>query len=155
MVLFAAIYHWYPLMTGRMFNDTLGKLTSGLLSWAPTPSICPCTTSASRCAPPLLCHGDTDFIPESAQTLNASITISALIVGCSATCLPLQYIWSLRYGEKAGTQSHGVPPRSSGKHQTCLRITAIGATSCHRFIAGPMISAYPAPRKTSFPRTTR
>ena len=26
MVLFAALYHWYPLMTGRMFNETLGKL---------------------------------------------------------------------------------------------------------------------------------
>ena len=26
MVLFAAIYHWYPLMTGKMFNERLGKI---------------------------------------------------------------------------------------------------------------------------------
>ena len=25
LVVFAAIYHWYPKITGRMFNDTLGK----------------------------------------------------------------------------------------------------------------------------------
>ena len=24
MVLLAALYHWYPLMTGRMFNENLG-----------------------------------------------------------------------------------------------------------------------------------
>ena len=25
-VVFAAIYHWFPLMTGRMYNETLGRL---------------------------------------------------------------------------------------------------------------------------------
>jgi len=25
MVVFGAIYHWYPKITGRMLNDTLGK----------------------------------------------------------------------------------------------------------------------------------
>ena len=47
MVLFAAIYHWYPLMTGKMFDERLGKFTSGSRSWAPMRSICRCTTWAS------------------------------------------------------------------------------------------------------------
>ena len=45
MVLFAAIYHWYPLITGKMFNEKLGKSTSGSHSSAPTPFIFLCTTS--------------------------------------------------------------------------------------------------------------
>ena len=26
LVIFGAIYHWYPLITGRMMNETLGKI---------------------------------------------------------------------------------------------------------------------------------
>ena len=25
-VVFGTIYHWFPLMTGRMYNETLGRL---------------------------------------------------------------------------------------------------------------------------------
>jgi cytochrome c oxidase subunit 1 len=46
--------------------------------------------------------GSTDFIPESAQSLNASITISALIVGASQLIFLFNIFWSLRNGEKAG-----------------------------------------------------
>ena len=46
LVLFAAIYHWFPKISGRMFDEKLGKIISGELFWAPTQSICQCTTSA-------------------------------------------------------------------------------------------------------------
>jgi cytochrome c oxidase subunit 1 len=45
--------------------------------------------------------GSTDFIPESAQSLNASITISAIIVGLSQLIFLYNIWWSLRKGEKA------------------------------------------------------
>jgi cytochrome c oxidase subunit 1 len=65
--------------------------------------------------------GATDFIPESAQSLNASITISALIVGVSQLLFLFNMFWSLRHGEKSGHnpwnatslewQTPDVPPR--------------------------------------------
>ena len=45
--------------------------------------------------------GDAGFIPESAQSLNASITIAALIVGVSQLFFLYNVYWSLRHGKKA------------------------------------------------------
>src|SRR5690606_21279427 len=79
MVLFASIYHRFPKMSGKMFNVTLGKIHF----WA---------TFLGTCAIYLPMHylgflgvprryyamGTTDFIPDSAQALNANITIAAI-----------------------------------------------------------------------------
>ncbi len=46
--------------------------------------------------------GDTAFMPESAFTLNQSITISALIVGAAQLIFLYNLISSMRNGEKAG-----------------------------------------------------
>jgi len=46
--------------------------------------------------------GSTDFIPESAQSLNAGITVSALIVGVSQLLFLVNIFWSLRRREPAG-----------------------------------------------------
>jgi cytochrome c oxidase subunit 1 len=51
--------------------------------------------------------GDTGFIPDSAQTLNAAITVSALIVGVAQLIFLFNLIWSLRKGEKAGPNPWG------------------------------------------------
>ena len=51
--------------------------------------------------------GSTDFIPESAQSLNASITVSALIVGLSQLIFLYNVVWSLRHGKKAGHNPWG------------------------------------------------
>jgi cytochrome c oxidase subunit 1 len=45
--------------------------------------------------------GDTAFMPESAFTLNQSITISALIVGAAQLIFLYNMISSLKHGEKA------------------------------------------------------
>jgi cytochrome c oxidase subunit I len=69
--------------------------------------------------------GSTDFIPESAQSLNASITISALIVGLSQLIFLYNVFWSLRNGKPAGHNPWGAtslewqtpdtrPPRQLG-----------------------------------------
>ena len=47
LVVFGAIYHWYPKITGRMFNERSARSTSGPRSSAPTRSTCRCTTWAS------------------------------------------------------------------------------------------------------------
>ena len=108
MVLFAAIYHWYPLITGRMFSDTLGKAHFWFTFLGTYAIYLPMHYIGVLGVPRrYFAMGDTDFIPESAQTLNASITISALIVGLSQLDLPLQYILELALRRKGGTQSMG------------------------------------------------
>lgn len=108
MVLFAAIYHWYPLMTGRMFNETLGKLHFWFTFLGTYAIYLPMHYLGFLGVPRrYFAMGTTDFIPESAQSLNASITISALIVGAAQLLFLVNVIWSLRNGAKAGHNPWG------------------------------------------------
>jgi len=102
LVVFGAIYHWYPKITGRMFNNTLGKIHF----W---------TTFLGTYAIYLPMHylgflgvprryyalGDTAFIPDSVQMLNAQISISALFVGAMQLIFLFNIIWSLFKGKRA------------------------------------------------------
>jgi cytochrome c oxidase subunit 1 len=46
LVVFGAIYHWYPKVTGRMLNERWASSISGSPSSAPMRSSSPCTISA-------------------------------------------------------------------------------------------------------------
>jgi cytochrome c oxidase subunit 1 len=122
MVLFAALYHWYPLITGRMLNPTLGKVHFWFTFLGTYAIYLPMHYLGFLGVPRrYFANGSTDFIPESAQTLNASITISALIVGAAQFIFLYNAFRSLRKGEKAGHnpwqatslewQTPDVPPR--------------------------------------------
>lgn len=103
MVLFAAIYHWYPLMTGRMLDDGLGKLHFWVTFLGTYAVYLPMHYLGFLGVPRrYFAMGTTDFIPASAQDLNASITIAALIVGAAQMIFIYNIIVSLRHGEKAG-----------------------------------------------------
>jgi len=102
LVLFAAIYHWFPLITGRMFNQRLGHLHFWFTFLGTYAIYLPMHYLGFLGVPRrYFAMGSTDFIPESAQTLNASITVSALIVGASQLFFIYNVFWSLRNGEKA------------------------------------------------------
>jgi len=101
MVLFAAIYHWFPLMTGRMFNETLGKLHFWFTFLGTYAVYLPMHYLGFLGVPRrYYAMGSTDFIPESAQTLNAGITVSALIVGFAQLFFIANMIISFRGGKK-------------------------------------------------------
>jgi cytochrome c oxidase subunit 1 len=103
MVLFAAVYHWYPLITGRMFNETLGKAHFWVTFLGTYAIYLPMHYLGFLGVPRrYFAMGATDFIPESAQTLNASITVSALIVGAAQLIFLYNVFWSLRHGKPAG-----------------------------------------------------
>jgi len=108
MVLFAAVYHWYPLFTGRMFNEKLGKAHFWLTFLGAYAVYLPMHYIGLLGVPRrYFAMGTTDFIPESAFTLNASITVSALIVGLSQLIFLYNLFWSLRYGKPAGHNPWG------------------------------------------------
>jgi len=104
LVLFAAIYHWYPKITGRMFNDTLGKLHFWFTLIGTYSIYLPMHYLGFLGVPRrYYANGVTDFIPESVQTMNAGITIAALVVAASQTIFLFNMVWSLFKGEKANS----------------------------------------------------
>ena len=122
MVLFAALYHWYPLITGRMLHTGLGKAHFWFTFLGTYAIYLPMHYLGFLGVPRRYFAMDgTDFIPASAQPLNASITLAALIVGLSQLIFIYNLVWSLRRGERAGHNPWGatslewqtpdVPPR--------------------------------------------
>ncbi len=108
MVLFAAIYHWYPLITGYKLHEGLGKAHFWLTFLGTYAIYLPMHYLGFLGVPRrYFAMGDTDFIPESAQTLNAGITVSALIVGVSQLIFLVNIFWSMRRREAAGRNPWG------------------------------------------------
>jgi cytochrome c oxidase subunit 1 len=103
LVVYGAIYHWFPKITGRMFSETLGKWHF----W---------TTFLGAYAIYLPMHylgflgvprryysvENLGFIPDSAEALNVQITMAALFVGVAQILFFWNVIWSLCKGERAG-----------------------------------------------------
>ncbi len=102
MVIFGAIYHWYPKMTGRMLNETLGKFhfwvtfIGAYLIYFPMHYL-------GLLGVPRRYHdmGDPAFIPSNVATLNAFITVAALVVGFAQMVFLYNLIASLVRGERA------------------------------------------------------
>lgn len=103
LVIFGAIYHWYPKVTGRMLGDVLGKLhfwvtfLGAYLIFFPMHYI-------GLMGVPRRYHeiSGMAFVPPSAATLNEFITIVALIVGAAQLVFLFNLIWSVRHGRPAG-----------------------------------------------------
>ena len=105
LVLFAAIYHWYPKMTGRMFNETLGKLHFWCTLLGTYSVYLPMHYLGILGMPRRYWAYGSDFIPESAQSLNAGITVAAIFVALSQIFFFINVISSLRNGKPAGGKS--------------------------------------------------
>jgi cytochrome c oxidase subunit I len=103
MVVFGGIYHWYPKVTGRMLEETLGKIHFWVTFIGAYAIYFP-MHYLGLLGVPRRYHemGSTAFIPESAQTLNAFITVTALIVGLAQMVFLFNLIWSLFRGKPAG-----------------------------------------------------
>ena len=104
LVVFGSIYHWYPKITGKMFNQTLGKWHFWITFLGTYAIYLPMHYLGFLGVPRrYYAMGDTEFIPESAFTLNQSITISALIVGAAQFIFLYNMIVSLKKGKDAGS----------------------------------------------------
>jgi len=104
MVLFAAIYHWFPKVTGRFLNNTLGKFHFWGTFIGTYAIYLPMHYLGFLGVPRrYYAMGTTDFIPESAQALNASITVSAIIVGVIQLIFIANLILSVFKGKKASS----------------------------------------------------
>jgi len=108
LVLFAAIYHWFPKITGKMYNETLGKAHFWLTLLGAYCIYLPMHYLGFQGVPRrYFAMGNPDFLPESAQSLNAAITISAIVVALSQLIFFYNVFSSLRSGRKADPNPWG------------------------------------------------
>jgi cytochrome c oxidase subunit 1 len=102
LVIFGAIYHWYPKVTGRLLNELLGKLHFWVTFLGAYAIFFPMHYLGLMGIPRRYYDiGDIAFVPPSAHALNAFITIMALIVGATQLVFVFNLFWSLRHGKEA------------------------------------------------------
>src|SRR3954466_3028688 len=103
LVIFGAIYHWYPKITGRMLDDWLGRIHFWVTFLGAYAIFFP-MHYIGLLGTPRRYHdiGDTSFIPASAHTLNEFISIAAFIVGIAQLVFLFNLFWSVRHGRDAG-----------------------------------------------------
>ncbi len=104
MVVMGAIYHWYPKMTGRMLHDGMGKFHFWFTFLGSYAIYLPMHYLGFLGLPRrYFALGNTDFIPESVQSLNAAITVAALIVGSVQLVFLYNLVWSYFKGKPSGS----------------------------------------------------
>ena len=152
LVIFGAIYHWYPKITGRMLDETMGKFHFWVTFVGAYAIFFPMHYVGLVGVPRRYFElGDPTFITTPVHGLNAFITIAALIVGFAQMVFLFNLVWSLRHGRTPAAIPGG-RPRWSGRRPRPRRGTATGARSCRSSIAGPTTTACPARRRTSSPQ---
>jgi cytochrome c oxidase subunit 1 len=104
LVVFGAIYHWYPKITGRMLDETLGKWHFWLTFLGTYSIYLPMHYLGILGVPRRYYAYDSsiEFIPASVQMANEWITISAIIVAAVQLVFLFNLIWSYRHGKEAG-----------------------------------------------------
>ena len=103
LVIFGALYHWYPKITGRMLDERLGQFHFWVTFVGAYAIFFPMHYVGLVGVPRRYVEtGESAFIPPSVQDLNAFITIAALIVGFAQMVFLFNLLWSLRHRKDAG-----------------------------------------------------
>ncbi|MGF1609707.1 MAG: cbb3-type cytochrome c oxidase subunit I [Kiloniellales bacterium] len=104
LVIFGAIYHWYPKITGRMLNNAMGQFHFWVTFLGAYAIYLPMHYLGLLGVPRRYYEmGDVEFIPASAHTLNEFITVVALIVGFAQLVFFFNLAWSAFKGKLAGS----------------------------------------------------
>ena len=102
LVVFGAIYHWFPKISGRMMDETLGKIHFWVTFLGAYLIYFPMHYLGFLGVPRRYYDlGEAAFITPNVATLNAFITVMALIVGAAQILFIYNVIHSLIRGERA------------------------------------------------------
>ena len=108
LAVFGAVYHWYPKITGRMLNETLGRFHFWVTFIGLYCIYYPMHYLGILGVPRrYYANGVTDFIPESAQSLNMGISIAAIIVASTQLVFLYNLAVSTTRGKPAGDNPWG------------------------------------------------
>ena len=95
---FAAIYFWFPKMTGRRLNETLGKVHF----WLMTPAFITLSTLMMRIGLLGMRRRIADYDPALGVTIeNRIMTIAGFLIALGILTFIINAFWSLRHGEIA------------------------------------------------------
>ncbi len=101
---FAAVYYWYPKISGRMYKESLGKLHF----WLMTPAFWLMSLGQMRIGLMGMRRRIADYDPAlGIQTTQVLITVAALVIGWSILIMVYNLISSARTQEKAATNPWG------------------------------------------------
>ena len=108
LVIFGAIYHWYPKITGRMWNETLGKLHFWITFLGVYAIFLPMHYIGILGVPRrYYALGETGFIPDSVHLASQWTSLAAIIVALAQLIFFVNMIWSLFRGPKADPNPWG------------------------------------------------
>ncbi|WP_290652497.1 cytochrome c oxidase subunit I [Aquisalimonas sp.] len=107
LVVFGGIHHWFPKVTGRMMNDTLGRLHFWITFLGTYVIFFPMHYLGVLGMPRRYFDYDYEFIPQSALDLNTFITIVALVVAAAQILFLYNMIWSAFRGRPSGGNPWG------------------------------------------------
>ena len=103
LVVFGAICHWFPKITGRMLDERLGQLHFWITFLGTYAIYFPMHYLGVLGMPRRYYNFDGyAFIPPSAHALNAFISVAALVVGAAQLLFLFNLAWSARRGRMAG-----------------------------------------------------
>ena len=106
LVVFGAIYHWYPKITGKMLDDGLGKIHFWMTFLGTYAIYFPMHYLGFEGIPRrYFAYGDTAFMSDSSQDLNAAITVAAFVVATAQ----LFFLWNLFISYFRGREAGGNP----------------------------------------------
>jgi cytochrome c oxidase subunit I len=95
---FAAIYYWFPKMTGRRLNETLGKVHF----WLMTPAFITLSSLMMRIGLLGMRRRIADYDPSlSVTTTNLVMTVAGFLIALGILTFIINAFWSLRHGEIA------------------------------------------------------
>jgi cytochrome c oxidase subunit 1 len=94
--IYAGIYHWFPKMTGRMFNETLGKIHFVLTFIGTNLTFLPMHKLGLQGMPRRVAMYDPQF-----TYLNQICTIGAFVLAISVLPFFINMVWSWARGPKA------------------------------------------------------
>jgi cytochrome c oxidase subunit 1 len=104
MVVFGAIYHWYPKMTGKFLNESLGKIHFWCTFLGTYSIYLPMHYLGIMGVPRryYAYSNSIEFIPLSVQEANKWITISACFVAAIQLIFLFNLVWSYFKGKPSG-----------------------------------------------------
>jgi cytochrome c oxidase subunit I len=104
LVVFGAIYHWYPKITGKLLDDRLGRIHFWFTFIGTYAIYLPMHYLGILGVPRrYYAYSDAiEFIPDSVHYANEWISISALIVAATQLIFLFNLVWSLKNGRPAG-----------------------------------------------------
>ncbi|WP_082219245.1 cytochrome c oxidase subunit I [Massilia sp. NR 4-1] len=102
LAVFGGLYHWFPKVSGRMYNDALGKAHFWITFLGTYAIFFPMHYLGILGMPRrYYAYENYNFIPQSAHQMNAFITVAALVVGVMQLLFVANLAWSTFRGKRA------------------------------------------------------